>query len=221
MCIRDSNNSCKSADFTEKGGMCRLFKTNCIDTEDICEVGDGVSHWMKAFPKVVHDPNYLRVCEGGKEYWWFPRYDKKFVGKLGNDKACKKVCDDDEKCDMWLMSESGSCYNGKVRDNNYRVSCAQPGWGKLYGQVKANKEVTVFNERSGETMKFSGLEADEAQRLCSTYNLKQEKPYDEIKALNRKCEDGGCDSSWKSTGPWEDACLIPDKSRWTLSLIHI
>ena len=115
------------------------------------------------------------VCEGGKEYWWFPRYDKKFVGKVGSDKACKKVCDDDEKCDMWLMSETGSCYNGKLRDNNLRVSCARPGWGKLYGQVKANKEVAVFNERSGETMKFSGLEADDAQRLCSKYNLKQVK----------------------------------------------
>mgnify|MGYP001488804291 CR=1 FL=1 len=51
--------------------------------------------------------------------------------------------------------------------------------------IKANKEVAVFNERSGETMKFSGLEADDAQRLCSKYNLEQPKPYDEIKALDR------------------------------------
>ena len=210
-----NKNICKSADFIEEGGRCILYKTNCVESKDDCQNADGISHWMKPVPKVIQDTNYLNVCEGGKEYWWFPRHDKKFVGKLGDDEACKKVCDNDEKCDMWLMSETGSCYNGKIRDKNLRVSCARPGWGKLYGQVKSNKELSIFNERGGQTMKFSGLEADEAQRLCSKYNLQQKKPYDEIKALNRRCEPGGCNLSWKSNGPWKDECLIPDKSRWT------
>lgn len=204
------NKLCKSLNYNDNKKKCILTNTKC--TKDNCNVSKEWTHWMKPYTDVNSDPDYLKVCNGAQEYWWFPRWAPKKVGKFSNDKECKSKCDKNLECDSWLSEENGNCYIGKLMDKNLRVSCGRPGWGKMYGQVKS-KALNVFNEKTGEKLKFTGREAGDALRLCTSVNLKEKKPADEIIALNSPCLSGECSRVFGKE--WKEKCHIPEKTKWT------
>lgn len=213
-CIKlcHNNNLCKSFNYNDNEKKCILTDSRC--TKNNCNVSKEWTHWMKPYTDVNADPDYLKICNDAREYWWFPRWSHKKVGKFSNDKDCKSKCDKNLECDAWVAEENGNCHIGKLMDKNLRVSCGRPGWGKWYGQVKSNiKALNVFNERSGEKFKFTGREAGDALRVCTSANLKQKKPADEILSLNSPCLPGECSKVFGKE--WKEKCHIPEKTKWT------
>ena len=92
------NKLCKSLNYNDNKKKCILTNTKC--TKDNCNVSKEWTHWMKPYTAVNSDPDYLKVCNGAQEYWWFPRWAPKKVGKFSNDKECKSKCDKNLECSV-------------------------------------------------------------------------------------------------------------------------
>ena len=153
----------------------------------------------KSKPKPVSYFDTSSYCDNKKIYIGAKEYTKISTTPGEDEESCKQTCEDDENCDMYLMSDPTTCWTYKdVSDismfckQGHKPEPRHMFWGKVKSNVKDNivryPESTAELEALAKEESEEALAQQEAQKAQQEQALAKEESEEEAKLTSEEAK---------------------------------